>query len=76
MQEFLKEMLSDGQDVSSKRACGTLTLVFFLLVVFMAVWYLIVKGILENYLLIIFGSLMATFCTFFGLTLTEMPWVK
>ena len=76
MQEFLKAMLSDGQDISSKRVCGFLTLVVLLIIEFIAVFYLCARGILQEHLLAIFGSLIALICTFFGLTLTEMPWVK
>lgn len=76
MQEFFKNMLSDGQDVSSKRVCGFLTLICLLIIEFMVVIYLWSKGILESHLLTIFGSLIALICTFFGLTLTETPWVK
>lgn len=76
MKEFLKSMLSDGTDISSKRVCGFLAFVLFLAVVIAVVIYLWIHSMLENYLMIIFGALIATFCTFFGMTLTEMPWVK
>ena len=76
MKEFLRSMLSDGTDISSKRVCGILAFLIFLLVVLVVVVYLWKHSILENYLTTIFGALILTFCTFFGMTLAEMPWVK